>query len=86
VAQRGRPRTHDPGEPRRFDYRDGKKQVSAFVTLEKWRTLRNVATKTERSQTDLLTEAIDDLAVKYGEQPHPPTGKKTSRRGPSADC
>jgi hypothetical protein len=42
-----------------------------------------IATKTERSQTDLLTEAIDDLAVKYGEQPKEPTGKKTSRHDPS---
>jgi hypothetical protein len=80
VAQRGRPRTHDPGEPRRFDYRDGKKQVSAFVTLEKWRSLRNVATKTERSHTDLINEALDDLAEKYREQPTEPSGKKTSRR------
>lgn len=83
--QRGRPRTHDPDEPRRFDYRDGKKQVSAFVTIEKWRALRNVATKTVRSHTDLLNEAVDDLVVKYGEQPQEPGEKKTSRRGPAPE-
>ena len=60
--------------------REEKKQIGAFVTKEQWRKLRNVATKTERSQTALIIEAIDDLAVKYGEQPQEPTGKKTSRR------
>ena len=39
--------------------REGKKQVSAFVTLDRWRKLRNIATKTTRTQTDLITEAID---------------------------
>jgi hypothetical protein len=34
---------------------------------------------------NLIDEAIDMLAEKYGEQPQPPTGKKTSRRHPSAD-
>jgi hypothetical protein len=63
--------------------REGKKQVSAFVTVEKWRKLRNVATKTTRTQTDLLTEAIDDLAMKYGTEPKQPAGKKTSQRKPS---
>jgi hypothetical protein len=38
----------------------GKKQVSAYVTVEKWRKLRNVATNTERTHTDLIAEAIDD--------------------------
>jgi hypothetical protein len=63
--------------------REGKKQVSAFVTLDHWRKLRNVATKTARTQTDLITEAIADLAVKYGEQPQQPTGRKTKRREPT---
>jgi hypothetical protein len=48
--------------------------------------LRNVATKTERSQTDLITEALDDLAAKYGERPKEPTDRRTSRRDPSASC
>jgi len=39
------------------------------VTVEKWRTLRNIATRTARTHTDLITEALDDLAAKYGEQP-----------------
>jgi hypothetical protein len=61
----------------------GMKQVSAVVTVEKWRTLRNVATKTERSQTDLIAEAIDDLAMKYAE-PGPPkaAGRKRRERSP----
>jgi hypothetical protein len=46
------------------------------VTIEKWRALRNVATKTDRSHTDLIAEAIDDLAPKYGEPPEPPKGKR----------
>jgi hypothetical protein len=85
MAQRGRPRTHDPDEPRRFNYRDGKKQVSAFVTKAQWRTLRNVATKTERSHTDLIAEALDDLAEKYGEQAQEPGGKKSPPRGPAPE-
>jgi hypothetical protein len=40
---------------------------------QKWRALRNVATKTTRTQTDLLTKAIDDLAAKYGKQILGPT-------------
>ena len=60
--------------------REGKKQVSAFVTLDRWRRLRNVATKTARTQTDLLTEAIDDLAAKYGEQPKQPAGGRTTHQ------
>jgi len=44
--------------------------------------LRNVATKTERSHTDLIAEALDDLAEKYGEQAQEPGGKKSSPRGP----
>jgi hypothetical protein len=34
------------GETSRYP---GMKQVSAVVTVEKWRKLRNVATKTERT-------------------------------------
>jgi hypothetical protein len=60
--------------------REEKKQVSAFVTLDRWRKLRNVATKTTRTQTDLITEAIDDLAAKYGAQPREPSGRKSSHR------
>jgi hypothetical protein len=83
MPQRGRPPTHDPGEPpRRYAWREGKKTVSAPVTLEQWRTLRNVATKTDRSHTDLIIEALDDLAVKYGEQPQPPTGNGVARAMP----
>jgi hypothetical protein len=63
--------------------REGKKQVSAFVTVEKWRKLRNVATNTDRTQTDLIDEAIDLLAEKYGTGPKQPTAKKTKRREPS---
>jgi hypothetical protein len=59
--------------------RQGKKQVSAFVTLEKWRALRNVATKTARNQTELITEALDDLAAKYGEQPRQAKARNTAR-------
>jgi hypothetical protein len=85
TSGRGRPRTHDPDEPRRFDCRDGKKQVSAFVTKAQWRTLRNVATKTERSHSDLIAEALDDLAEKYGEQAQEPGGQKSSPRGPAPE-
>lgn len=60
---------HPPDEPRHYPDREGKKQVSAFVTVEKWRTLRNVATNTQRTATDLLTEAIDVLAEKYADRP-----------------
>jgi hypothetical protein len=84
MAQRGRPRTRAPGEPRPDAYREGKKTVQAVVTVEKWKTLRRVVTETERTANDLLGEAIDMLAEKYGEQPQPPTGKRTSRR--SLDC
>jgi hypothetical protein len=83
MAQRGRPRTRAAGEPRRYGYREGKKTVSATVTVEKWKTLRHLVTETERTANDLITEAIDDLAAKYGEQPKHPTGKKTSGRKPS---
>jgi hypothetical protein len=54
------------------------KQVSAVVTVEQWRTLRNVAAKTERTQTDLIIEAIDDLAKKYAE-PVTPKGDHRKR-------
>lgn len=65
-------------------HREGKKQVSAFVTIEKWRSLRNIATKTERTQTDLLTEAIDDLARKYAEPVAPKGGGR--KRGHEPSC
>jgi hypothetical protein len=60
--------------------REGKKQVAAFVTVAKWKTLRHIVTETERTADNLIDEAIDMLAEKYGEQPKQPTGKKTSRR------
>jgi hypothetical protein len=60
--------------------REGKKQVSAFVTVEKWRKLRNIATNTERTHTDLIAEAIDDLAAKYGE-PQRSKVRQAPRRG-----
>jgi hypothetical protein len=63
--------------------RQGKKQVSAFVTVEKWKKLRHVVTETERTANDLLSEAIDMLAEKYGTGPIQPTGRKTKRREPS---
>jgi|SRR6266850_4378113 hypothetical protein len=79
MAQRGRPRTRGPGEPRQHAYREGKKTVSAPVTIEKWKKLRHVVTETQRPATDLINEAIDMLAEKYGEQPPQPTGRKTKR-------
>jgi hypothetical protein len=77
VAQRGRPRSRGPDEPRRYPYREGKKTVSATVTVEKWKTLRHLVTETERTANDLLAEAIDDLAVKYRARRQP----KAKRRG-----
>lgn len=80
MAQRGRPRSRQEGEPRQHAYREGKKTISAPVTLEKWKTLRHVVTETQRTATDLISEAIDMLAEKYGEQPKQPTARKTTRR------
>lgn len=62
--------------------REGKKQVSAFVTVEKWKTLRHIVTETERTANDLIGEAIDLLAEKYG-QPKEPKAKGRKRGGPS---
>jgi hypothetical protein len=56
--------------------REGKKQVSAFVTVEKWKTLRHMVTDTQRTANDLLDEAIDMLAAKYGERPKSPKRKR----------
>ena len=39
----------------------------------------NVATKTARNQTELITEALDDLAAKYGEQPRQAKARNTAR-------
>jgi hypothetical protein len=64
--------------------RQGKKTAQAFVTVEKWKKLRHIVTETQRTADNLIDEAIDMLAEKYGEQPQQPTGKKTSRRG--LDC
>jgi hypothetical protein len=63
--------------------RQGKKQVSAFVTVEKWKTLRHLVTDTERTANDLIDEAITLLAEKYGNQPQQPKPRKTSQRKPS---
>jgi hypothetical protein len=63
----------------------GKKTVSATVTIEQWKKLRHVVTETQRPASDLISEAIDDLARKYGEHPKEAAGKTTSRRRPSAD-
>ena len=58
--------------------RIGKKTVSVMVTVEKWKKLRHIVTETERPAGDLISEAIDDLAVKY---PTTPTGgTKLARR------
>jgi hypothetical protein len=42
--------------------------------------LRHIVTDTERTANDLLSEAIDLLAEKYGERPQPPAVKKRSGR------
>jgi hypothetical protein len=60
--------------------REGKKMVGAWVTKEKWKTLRRIVTETERPANDLITEAIDMLAEKYGGQPQEPTGSKKSHQ------
>jgi len=43
--------------------------VQAFLTSEKWKTLRHLVTDTERTANDLLAEAISLLAEKYREVP-----------------
>jgi hypothetical protein len=83
MAQRGRPRARGSDEPRRYAYREGKKTVSATVTVEKWKTLRHVVTETQRTANDLLDEAITLLAEKYGQQPKQRTGRKGRRGNPS---
>jgi hypothetical protein len=50
-------------------------------TVEKWKTLRHLVTDTERTASDLIAEAIDDLAAKYGE-PKPPKAAPRPRTGP----
>jgi hypothetical protein len=44
-----------------------------------WCALRNVATKDQRPQTDLVREGLNDLAAKYGGTP-PKSGKIKTRR------
>jgi hypothetical protein len=56
--------------------RIGKKSVSVTVTVEKWKKLRHIVTETERPAGDLISEAIDDLAVKY---PTPPVSQSRSQ-------
>jgi hypothetical protein len=46
--------------------------------------LRHLVTETQRTANDLIGEAVDMLAEKYGERPQQPTGKKTSRRDRSS--
>jgi hypothetical protein len=58
--------------------REGKKQVSAFVSVEQWKTLRHIVTDTQRTANDLIDEAITLLAEKY--PTHPATGAKPARR------
>jgi len=60
--------------------RIGKKTVQAFVTVEKWKQLRHIVTETQRTGDSLISEAIDMLADKYGEQPKEPGGSKKSHR------
>jgi hypothetical protein len=55
--------------------RENKKLVGAWVTVEKWKTLRHILTETQRTANDLIGEAISLLAEKYGAQQPPPTGK-----------
>jgi hypothetical protein len=64
--------------------RQGKKTVQATVTVEKWKILRHIVTDTERTASDLMSEAIDLLAVKYGE-PAPPRAAARKRRERSPD-
>ncbi|MGA8756589.1 MAG: hypothetical protein WB611_09685 [Stellaceae bacterium] len=61
--------------------RIGKKTVSVTVTVERWKKLRHIVTETERPAGDLISEAIDDLAVKYPTEPT--DGPKRARRGRS---
>jgi hypothetical protein len=68
------------GEAMTRPEREGKKQVSAFVSVEQWKTLRHIVTDTQRTANELIDEAITLLAEKYREQPQQPTGKKISRR------
>jgi hypothetical protein len=72
-----------PDESRRYAYREGKKTVSATVTIEKWKTLRRVVTETQRTANDLLDEAITLLDEKYGQPPRQPKGRKARSGDPS---
>ena len=61
--------------------RQGKKLIGAYVTLDEWRELRDVATVTERTQDDLIKEALGLLIEKYRPQTQPTrNGKNTPRR------
>lgn len=57
--------------------RQGKKSVQAFVTVEQWKKLRHIVTETQRDGSSLISEAIDMLAEKYGEQPKEPPSRNT---------
>lgn len=59
--------------------RQGKKAVQAFLTVEKWKTLRHLVTDTERTANDLLDEAITLLAEKYREEPRQSKTRNTTR-------
>jgi chitodextrinase len=65
--------------------RIGKKMIGAYVTLDEWRELRDVSTKTGRTQDDLLREAIPLLADKYAVHSQATrNGKKPAPRTKSA--
>ena len=49
--------------------RSGKKTVITYIDPAGARELKILAADTERSQQDLLTEAINDLLVKHGKKP-----------------
>jgi hypothetical protein len=61
----------------------GKKTVSATVTVAQWKKLRHVVTETERTASDLISEAIDHLAEKYApKKPATPLTSPQHRRSP----
>jgi hypothetical protein len=65
--------------------REGKKGVLTYVSLEEWKTLRHLATETERSADDLMREALTLLIDKHHPQTQPTrNGKKTPHPTKSA--
>jgi hypothetical protein len=57
------------------------KAVQAFVTVEKWKTLRHIVTETQRTANDLIDEAIEMRAEKDCE-PKMPSQHTRKRGGP----